>query len=330
MTRLLILGGTAALLATGGLRAQDETAEAPASDIEARRESVANLETHIAQREERLAEWGRDIVELDSRIEKRVDELVKMLAGMKDSQDSRTAVTHMKKEAVEALKNGIQRYAAKRKEIAESIRTGNESASGDLAKFDDRIIKRVDQIAELTKSIPTHQDVEKYESDGGSYWNGYYYENNRVSEEWKQNRRDRVGSDQARKDTTTAIQEGIERLDQRRRSLEDSLKNRQLSESARALYTSELGQIDAYKDHLNAQLMSLTTSTGSGGTAVGREQAHDAGMLIEDARRDLREDVARLFRTYDQFARGRAYLADLNEKLEARRKWLEENAPKKD
>lgn len=328
MTRLLILGGVAALGAVGGLNAQNETTEIPASDIEARKESVANLETHISQREERLAEWGRDIVALDARIEKRVDELVKLLAGIKDSQDSRTQVTHMKKEAIEALRNGIQRYSAKRREIAELVRTGDGSALGDLSKLDTRIIKRVDQIAELTKSIPSHQDVEKYESDGGSYWNGYYYENSRVSDEWKQNRRDAAGADKVRKDTTTAIKEGLERLDQRRRSLEDLLKNRELSKSARDLYTAELGQIDAYKDHLNAQLMSVTTSTGSGANAVDMNQAHDVGNLIEDARRDLREDVSRLFRTYDQFVRGRAYLADLNEKLAARKKWLEENAPK--
>ena len=248
-----------------------------------------------------------------------------MLAGIKDSQDSRSTVSHIKKEAIEALRSGIQRYTAKRREIAELIRTGDQSALGDLPKLDARIIKRVDQIAELTKSIPSHQDVEKYESDGGSYWNGYYYESSRISDDWKQNRRDRNASDQARKEMSQALKEGIERLDQRRRSLDDMLKNRQLAPSARELYTSELGQLDAYKDHLSAQLASVTTATGSGGTAVGMEQAHDVGNLIEDARRDLREDVARLFRTYDQFVRGRAYLAELQTKLDARKKWLEEH-----
>lgn len=323
MTWRPIFAAAAVLASAGSIHAQSET-ETPV-DYQARKESVANLEAHIAQRETRLAEWGRDIVELDGRIEKRVDELVKMLAGMKDSQQSRSAVTHLKKDAIEALERGIQTYVAKRKEVAERVRTGDESSLEDLSKFDARIIKRVDQIADLTKSIPTHQDVGKYESDGGSYWNGYYYESSRVTDEWKQNRRDRAGSDQQRKDTVKTLQEALERLDQRRRMIEDSLANRELSDSARALYTSELGQIAAYKDHLDSQIASVSTATTSGGTAVGRDQAHDVERLIEDARRDLREDVARLFRTYDQFARGRAYLDDLKEKLAARRKWLEEN-----
>lgn len=329
MTRILLIGGMAALIPLTGLKAEENPATTLAIDIASRKASIANLEAHIAQREQRLAEWGSDIVELDARIEKHVDELVKMLAGLRDSQDSRTKVTQLKKEAIEGLKRGIDLYVKKRKEVRELVRTGDESALGDLGKLDQRVFKRVDQIAELTKSIPSHEDVDKYESGGGSYWNGYYSETSRVSEEWKQNRRDTTQSNKQREDTAKALREAIERLDQRRRSLKDLLANRDLADSARALYNSELGQIDAYEDHLNAQLRDVTTSTTAGGLTVGLEQAHDIEALVEDARKDLREDVARLFRSYDQFVRGRAYLEGLKENLAARKDWLEKNDPAK-
>jgi len=316
MTHKILLVGMLVLFPFNGLKGE-ETPATPI-DIEARKASVANLETHIAQREERLAEWGRDIVELDARIEKRVDELVKMLAGLRDSQESRTAVTRLKKDAIEGLKRGIALYVQKRKEVRELARTGNTGALGDLSKFDERIIKHVDQIAELTKSVPTHDDVEKYQSDGGSYWNGYYHENTRISDEWKQNRRDTIQSDKLR--------EGLDRLDQRRRSLTDLLANRNLTESARELYQSELGQIDAYQDHLNARLGDVASATDGGGQAVGREQAHDIELLLQDARTDLREDVSRLFRSYDQFVRGRTHLDALKQNLAARKEWLEKHA----
>ena len=77
MTRKIILGGVAALVCLNGTRAQEVKPETAAMDYEARMASITNLETHIAQREQRLAEWGKDIVELDTRIEKRVDELVR-------------------------------------------------------------------------------------------------------------------------------------------------------------------------------------------------------------------------------------------------------------
>ena len=209
------------------------------------------------------------------------------------------------------------------------MRGGGGGDNADVVKFDQRIIKRVDQIADLTKSIPTHEDVDKYESDGSSYWNGYYYESSRISEEWKQNRRDATQSDKVRDDTTKALRETLDRLDQRRRSLNDLLANRQVTESARALYTTELGQIDAYQDHLNAQLRDVAAATGGGTRAVDREQADDLGNIIADARKDLREDVSRLFQSYDQFARGRAYLEGLKQNLAARKEWLEKNAPAK-
>jgi hypothetical protein len=325
MTRTLLIGSLAAFIPVTGLIAEENPASVP--DLAARKESVANLETHIAQREQRLAEWARDVVQLDTRIEKQVEDLVTMLSGLRDSQESRTKVTQLKKSAIEGLKRGIDLYAKKRKEIREMVRTGGDEALVDLGKIDQRILKRVDQIAELTKSIPTHDDVEKYQSDGGtSYWNGYYNETSRVSDEWKQNRRDTNQSDQQRKDTTKALKEAIERLDQRRRSLKELLANRELTESARTLYNTELGQIDAYEDHINAQLRDVAVSGGGGGKAVGREQAHDIEALFEDARRDLREDVSRLFLTYDQYVRGRAYLEGLKENLAARKEWLEKNA----
>jgi chromosome segregation ATPase len=323
MTRTLLLVGLA-VIPFAGLAAEEK----PATDFEARKASVANLEAHIAQREERLGEWRKDIADLDARIEKRVDELVKMLAGITDSQQSRMRVSQLKKESIEGLKRGIDMYVSKRKEVSERIRAGDSSSLADLSKFDERIIKRVDQITELAKSIPTHSDVAKYETSGRSYWNGYYDENSRITEEWRQNRRDSLQSGKQRDDASKALRDTLDRLDQRRRSLNDLLTNRQITESARELCYAELGQIDAYEDHLNAQLRDLATSTTKGGEAVGRDQAHDIELLIDDARKDLREDVASLFRAYDQFAKGRAYLEGLKENLAARKEWLEKNAPK--
>ena len=307
-----------------------EEAQTPAAtiDVSERRQSVINLEAHIAQREERLAEWAGDIQELDARIEKQVAELVKLLAGLRDSKESKFRVSRMKEDAIEGLNQGIQKYLRKRAEVRELVRAGDASAAGDLAKFDDRILKRVDQIAELTKSIPTHRDVDKYESDGGgNYWDGYYYESRRISDDWKQNNRDTNHADMARKDATKSIREALERLEQRRGSLKDFLANRTITPVQKQLYTSELGQIDAYEDHLNAQLKDIATSTGDSGKALGRDQAHDIESLIEDARADLREDVARLFQSYDRFVKGRSYLAGLKENLKARQAWLEKNAP---
>lgn len=299
----------------------------PPIDLEARKASVVNLESQISQRESRLAELGQDIMTLDRRIEKRVDELVKMLADTTDSQDSKRKVSQIKLEAIQGLRRAIDLYSAKRKEMSERIKKGNEAALGDLGKFDQRINARIDQIVELSKSFPAHEDVKKYESDGGSYWGGYYNENTRISEEWKQSRRDDAQGKKQRDEITAAIREGIERLDQRRRSLKDLLANRNPSDTARKLYDQELGQIDAQTENLQKQLAEVTMSTGGATRQPSLDEAVDLGELFEDARKDLRADVSSLFRLYDEFDRGRAYLNELKENLAARKAWLDKNAP---
>lgn len=326
MNRIPLIAGWSLLLPLAALHAQE--AAPAADDIAARRQSVLDLESHIAQREQRLAEWGQDVVSLNTRIDKRVDELVDLLTGLRDSKESKSNVTQIKKEAIEGLQEGIKRYQTKRREIREMVRTGSDEALGDLSKIDANIIKRVDQIADLTKSIPTHKDVDKYENDGGSYYDGYYYETNRISDEWKQNRRDSNAADMQRKNTSEALEKAIERLKDRRRMLTTKLKEGQITDSEKSLYKTELGQVDAYQDHLEKQLRDVTTGgTTSGGRAIGRDQANDIENMIEDARADLREDVARLFRSYDQFVRGRHYLAELKKNLAARQEWLKKNDP---
>ncbi len=253
--------------------------------------------------------------------------MVKMLSDTRDSQDSRTRISQIKREAITGLRRAIDLYVNKRKEVAERVRKGDESALGDLGKFDQRISTRVAQIVELSKSFPAHEDLKKYESEGSDYWNGYYHENTRISDEWKQNRRDNSQSKVQRDEVTTAIREGIERLDQRRRTLKDMLDNRKPSESARKLYTQELGQIDAQIENLNSQLVDVSLPTGGATRAPSLDEAVDIGQLLDDARKDLRADVSALFQLYDSYDKERFRVSEMKENLAARKEGLEKNAP---
>jgi hypothetical protein len=304
-----------------------EEATPPAIDMEARKASVANLEAQVQQREARLAEVGTEIVALDTRIEKRVAELVAMLANMRDSQDSRYKVSKMKREAIEQLRNGIQLYARKRAEMAEKVRRGDDSALGDLDKIDERNLTRIQQIVELTKSFPTHRDVEKYEeSSGDSYWRGYYHENTRISDEWRQARRDETQANVQRDATSKAIREGIERTESRRAALVNQLQQSTLTEDARKLAIHEVGQCDAIIDRLNSQLQDVVSNEQTGGgRQPSLDEAIDIDHLLDDARKDLRDDVSRLFRLYDVFTAERGKIHSLKENLEARKAWLKEH-----
>jgi predicted nucleic acid-binding Zn-ribbon protein len=323
MTRILLLCGLVFILSAGRSKAADDKVAEKPAPTDTRKESIANLESHIAQREQRLAEWGKDIVELDTRIEKRVDELVKMLSGLSDSEVSGGKVKKLKQDAIAGLKRAMDAYSGKRSEVAENIRSGDTAAQGDLGKFDERINKRIEQIAELTKSVPARQDAETYEYDGASYWNGYFFEDTRINEETKKNRRDPSTSKKSREKSANSLKQDIDGLDKRRSSLQNLLTKRKSTPAEIQLYTRELGKLDAYEDHLKEQLRDLTLTSVEGGQPIAIDHSHDITELLDDARRDLRDDVARLFRTYDQFAKGRTYVGQLKANLAARKELLE-------
>ena len=73
----------AVLVAAAPYAVSQESAAEPVAkpeiDIEARKASVVNLEEHIKDREERLAEVAQSIVDLDERVEKGIDKIVTRL-----------------------------------------------------------------------------------------------------------------------------------------------------------------------------------------------------------------------------------------------------------
>ena len=68
--------------------AQETVAPLTPAELESRRQSSANLENHISQRNERLGRIVSDIRSLDDRVEDGVTEIVSMLSQVKDSEES--------------------------------------------------------------------------------------------------------------------------------------------------------------------------------------------------------------------------------------------------
>lgn len=337
MKRLILLS----VLLVPQVRAQ----ETPPIDMAARRESVVNLGNHIALREQRLGEIISDIKALDERNEKRIDSLVDTLKSLKDSSDTGTRINALKVDAINGLKKGITIYVSKRREIFERLRSDKnapvEALTGDMEKFDARIQKRVDQIMELAKSMPAREDVEKYEDDGGVYWDGWYQETTRISEEWKQNRRQGVATEKSLREIRQALEKAIGSLEARRNSTAEILKNRAVSDAERALQTEELGRIDAILLNRRNDLLELkpspdpeTTAEKDAFSATGDSRITDGASsdqtkvmkdMLEDSRKDIAADFWTVLRKYGEAATERDKISALKVNLEARKKWLAEH-----
>lgn len=311
------------------LRAAEE--EEPEYDMEARRQSVVNMTRHIEQREQRLEQLRQDGKRLEDRIESQADGLVKMLSEIKDSEQSKYRVSQIKMRAIDGLRRWIETYQQRRSRILETLRHHSEKLPADqlqkdIDEFDKRIEKRIAQIMDLSASMGDHQDVKKYERDGGHYYSGYYYENSRISEEWKQNRRQSTMADKTRRELIKAVEDSIRRLESRRAGIEDKFNNRKIPDGERAVLAEELGRIDASLERRHTDLSDLVKPQGAAsGQAVGRNKAHDIQHLIEDASKDLSQDIFRLLRMYDEYVEERNQIFALQENLQARKEWLEKH-----
>jgi len=328
------------LLALPLVHAQD----AAPIDMDARRQSVVDLKAHIAAREERLLEIASDIRSLDDRNEKRIDSIVNNLAGLKDSESSKTRINALKGEVIAGLRKSITVYQAKRREIFERLR-GDKSAAvqaltGDLEKFDARTQKRVDQILELAKSMPARADVDKYESAGIEYRNGWYEETTRISDEWRQNRRQGVATEKSLREIREALEKSIAALESRKATTADLLKNRNLTDAERAIQEQELGRLDAILDSRRQELVTIALPSPSGATVdtsasqttnstsnpAAKDNADEMKDLLDDSRKDIAADFWTILRQYGEASAERDKIIALKANLEAREKWLAEHA----
>lgn len=332
----------ATFLAMPVLHAQDTPAP---TDFAARRQSVVDLKAHIASREERLTEIASDIRALDDRNEKRIDSIVQLLSETKDSNDTKTRINALKADVIAGLRKSITIYQQKRADILARLRADKslsiEALTKDMERFDARTNKRVDQIMALAKSMPAREEVEKYESDGGSYWNGWYEENTRISEDWKQNRRQGVATETSLRELREALEKSIVSLESRKASTEDLLKNRKLSDAERAIQEQELGRTNAVIANLKQDLVGLAIPGKTGGSsssegdrydnptpagnAVNDDSAEELKTRLEDSRDDISRDFWDILRKYAQAANERDKIIALKANLDAREKWLAEH-----
>ena len=302
-------------------------AEISEADMAARKASVVTLETHLAQREKRLNEVVAEIRERGQATNAKIEELVKMLSDLKDSQDSKRRVSQVKGETIAGLKRMIGVYQSERAKISGKLRDDPASAEAlraDTKVIDDLIDKRAADIVELVKSMPGGEDVSKYEQDSETYYDGVYYENSRISEEWKQNRRDKVQSEKLRRETQQALEKAIEDLKRRQAALKTPLPE-SASSAEREIHEQELDRLSALLSRRNAQLIEVTLPSTAPEETASADEANDLKKLFSDARSDIAGDFNKTLQLYHAAAGEREKIAALNENLAARKLWLKEH-----
>ncbi|MES2440485.1 MAG: hypothetical protein V4584_15565 [Verrucomicrobiota bacterium] len=305
--------------------------EAPNIDLVARRESVETLRQHITMRQKRLDEVAGEIRERGQKTDKAIENLVKQLSTTKDSQDSKRGISMVKVEAVVALKRMISVYGTERAKVAARL-SGDSSVpvellNKNLKTLDALIEKRAADIVELVKSMPGSEDVAKYEHDSDYYRNGVYYENSRISEAWRQNRRDKVQSEKLRRETQQALDKAIANLNSRRDALQAAVSATGISDSEKEIQQQELDHVSNLLEQRKGQLSEIMTPSPSPAEAASKDEAEDMKELFSDARNDIAGDFSKTLQLYREAVSERDKIQALQDNLEARIKWLSENDP---
>lgn len=324
--RIVTIAIAAACLAPLSGWSQEE--QKPEINIEERKASIAIIEDHISDRKERMTEIANEIITLDRRLEGKLDKVVKRLASISDSEKSGYRVGQIKMNAMKGLKKTIENYQSKRASLMNKINQGGsgipkEVLEGDAKAFDERIEKRVEQILEISKSFTQEEDVKKYEEVEGTGGYGWGWgPATRISDDYRQNRRNRNMNKEQRTEMMEALKKSIERHESLVASLKNRLENRKMSDADRELLEAEMARNVSLLATRKSQLEELTLVSQPSTAELNRDAALDLQDALRDAAEDMRQDFETIFVKYAQLNRERSKLFKLETNLEARKKWL--------
>ena len=269
-----------ALLACSCMAAAAQTAAKPPSQ--------AQWEAALRAREMRAAKLRDEVNAVDARIEGRIDALLEALRAISDSKDSRTKVARMKRDTIDQLQKTIDYYQRKRAAMLEELRRptwnlSEEQKRAVIARFDERIEKRVAQIIAVQKSLPTEQDYDRYEVTSVG-WYGTTYE---VSEDYRQNQRLTAHTNAQRDKVVAGLRASIARIEQQNRTLK-----------AQNAPVEEIAKNDALIAERRRQLATALAPVETPTRAIGSKEAADLDKALKTEIADLNRDMTTLFARY--------------------------------
>jgi chromosome segregation ATPase len=294
------------LLATGLVVASFGAAPLTAADADLETTLKATLKARQHHAETLLS----SLRATDKRVESRMENLVKALTAVADTKDSKTKVARLKQDTIEGLKKNIDLYNRKRAEIQEQIlrpttKLFPEQKEQIRKALDSRIEKRIAQIVELEKSLPSHEDYKKYQVIGGGV--GFADTTLLKNEDWEQNRRVTQHTDAVRKDLIKELRKSIDRLGQQDRRLR---KQAQGQTAAADWLETEIKRNADLLAARQGQLEQVLAEPATPARAIGKGEADALDEAVKLAVTGLRIEITQLFAEYAAYL---TFLPSVNE-----------------
>lgn len=277
----------------------------------------ALLKSQLQAREVRADLLLTELKAVDNRIEDTIDHVVETLRLVSDSKDSRTKVARIKSDTVDGLGKLIGLYQQKRAALQEELRRpvlnlSVEEKQRAISKFDARIEKRVQQMIELSKSLPTHKDYEQYTAMD----NGWYGTTYAVNEDYKQNRRLTTQANAQNSKILKELQHSIDRLDRQSRTLNTQLAAA-ATEAQKTMLAEEIKKTDALIKTRRTQLTAVVVPSDAVTRPIGQAEANNFDKALRQTVDSLKRDFTTLFQRYTAYLSERSAVNTAKAALDA-------------
>jgi hypothetical protein len=263
--------------------------------------TIPQMEAAVTAHEQRTELLRSEVKDLDARIEKRVSSLVDALSLIGDTKDSGTKVARMKSATITALKKNLEYYQRQRANLMTELKKPTtvltpEQKQRAIDAVDERCERRVAQILQIQKSLPTEKDYDRYKATG-SNWTGTSYE---LNEDYTQNKKLTAVTNAQRKEITEGLRKSIARLEQQNRTLQTKGAPDEEIQKNEALIAER-------KQQLAVALAPIETPTRQ----IGGKEAADLDKALNTAISDLKGEFTTLFVRFHSLIKE---LSSLNQK----------------
>ena len=278
----------------GGVFAQDEAKIEKAKQLLAKDEKqVVFLRERVSEAKARVDTDVERLRAKDKQIEKKINDVIKLITSVRDSTDSKTRVILVKKDVIDELNKSVEFYKQRRRARVEKLRqelASPEKFENDkvLDFLDERIDKRIDQIIYITSTMT--QAKEWKDSEKYTYTNyGYDGVRRRTSDKYVRHRKGVSQSNMQRKETMQILEQYEASIERENKRLQQKLDATSKPEDRKAV--EELIQKNNKRlQEQRSKTRNMVSYSHETGRAISREQAFETDRWVEDMSKGIVRD----------------------------------------
>ena len=281
LTAALILVPVFSAMAEGTSLTKDE------QQIEVLRRQVASAQARVDVHVEKL-------MAKDGEIEAKINDVIKLLNSIKDSTESKTRITKVKKDIIDNLSKSIEFYRQRRRARIQKLKDERASftaAESDkaLAFLDNKIDKRIEQITFITSNMTQNREwknSEKYEYVDDGYGNRII---SGTSDKYTRHRKSLSSATQQRGKTEEILEKNRAEIERENARLEKLLKSAR-TEEGRAAVEAQIKKNNARLSKQAENENKMVNYARDTGKSLSRKDAFETDKWVEDMVKDINKD----------------------------------------